>query len=135
MDPTWYPDGITAESVHIRRREVGVEEWLSRNVAQYSWVEIHDDPIRNRLRARLIHYIASSEPRVTQTGPYRFPATWWDAFKDRWFPLGSWLRRKFPAKYVEFYERTETVHACPHTDYDFRDRPLAHIGWLKGPKV
>jgi len=30
----------------------------------------------------------------------RWPKTWWDAFKARWFPL--WLLRRFPAEFDEF---------------------------------
>lgn len=28
-----------------------------------------------------------------------YPATWWDAVKDRWFP--RWLRRRFPPRFTE----------------------------------
>ena len=27
----------------------------------------------------------------------RWPATWWDAVKDRWFP--AWLKRRFPVEW------------------------------------
>ena len=30
---------------------------------------------------------------------FSYPETWWDAFKDRWFP--NWLERRFPARMVE----------------------------------
>lgn len=29
----------------------------------------------------------------------RYPADWWQAFKERWFPV--WLKRQFPVRYEE----------------------------------
>ncbi len=28
-----------------------------------------------------------------------YPATWWDAFKDRWYP--AWAKRRWPIEYTE----------------------------------
>jgi len=30
--------------------------------------------------------------------PIRYPADWWQALKDRWFP--AWLRRRYPVVYT-----------------------------------
>jgi len=30
-------------------------------------------------------------------GEYQWPATWWDAFKERWFP--AWAKRRWPVRH------------------------------------
>jgi hypothetical protein len=49
----------------------------------------------DRLHLRLTRYVLS-ERLADET--VRWPATWWDAFKERWVP-GWWLRR-WPATYA-----------------------------------
>ena len=53
-----------------------------------------EDFVRNRLRGQLSGYLWG-EPGPTQT--IKYPATWWDAFKLRWFPAR--LLARYPAVY------------------------------------
>lgn len=55
-----------------------------------------------------------------------WPATWWDAFKERWFP-GWWLRR-WPAEYQKLdIERLVYAAVCPHL---MCDNQRDHIHFL-----
>jgi hypothetical protein len=58
--------------------------------------DIADDFIKNRMTLLVRGYIWG-ESGKTQT--IRYPATWWDAFKERWFP--QWLLTRYPAAYRE----------------------------------
>lgn len=38
----------------------------------------------------------------------RYPETWWDAFKLRWFPV--WMLQRWPVKYVEVWSETSILY-------------------------
>lgn len=55
-----------------------------------------------------------------------WPATWWDAFKARWFP--AWW--PWPAKYKSIHVDQKTYKAvCPHHCPDVQG-PDVHVAWL-----
>lgn len=56
----------------------------------------------------------------------QYPATWWDAFKERWFP--GWARRKWPVNYRKIHiDEPVRVSMCPHLRVD---QDSAHTVWL-----
>lgn len=46
----------------------------------------------------------------------RYPATWWDAVKERWFP--AWAKRRWPIAYGSLDLRE--LYACKRDDERFR---------------
>ena len=42
-----------------------------------------------------------------------FPKTWWDAFKDRWFP--RWAKERWPVE-IEIHRKGQRL--CPHIHAD-----------------
>ena len=43
----------------------------------------------------------------------RWPETWWDAFKERWFP--TWALKRWPIKYKTLFIKEKVFKAiCPH---------------------
>ena len=57
-------------------------------------LEIVNEGIRSMLKAT-IDILTKEELLV------KYPADWWQAFKERWFP--KWLKRKHPVKYTECF--------------------------------
>lgn len=43
-----------------------------------------------------------------QTEVVMYPASWWEAFKERWFP--DWLRERFPVQYTRREIQTHVLH-------------------------
>jgi hypothetical protein len=41
----------------------------------------------------------------------KWPATWWDAFKDRWFP--AWAQKRWPVEWVTLQQIVPTLEAPP----------------------
>ncbi|WP_230677522.1 hypothetical protein, partial [Streptococcus pneumoniae] len=37
-----------------------------------------------------------------------YPSDWWQAFKERWFPM--WARKKWPVKYTEEKMQANAYH-------------------------
>jgi hypothetical protein len=61
---------------------------------------IYDDPMLNAKIVQIVRRIASEkleEIEVRAEATIEYPATWWEHFKERWYP--EWLKRKFPVKY------------------------------------
>lgn len=50
-----------------------------------------------------------------------YPSTWWDAFKERWFPL--WAKRRWPVK-----RTTETLKATLWETYPHCQRIFPEMG-------
>ena len=56
----------------------------------------------------------------------KWPATWWDAFKERWFP--QWMLRRWPVEYERIYIDQQIFHAvCPHLNV--KDKST-HVKWM-----
>lgn len=55
----------------------------------------------------------------------RYPSTWWDAFKDRWFP--KFLKTRFPVSWDEF----KIYNICPHIDIPWHENQELHIKWME----
>src|SRR5690242_19260424 len=64
-----------------------------------------DDFIKNRMTL-LVHGYVWGESGETRT--IRYPATWWDALKQRWFP--RWLLARYPATYREHEISLKTLY-------------------------
>jgi len=58
----------------------------------------------------------------------KYPETWWDAFKARWYP--KFLKKRYPPKYVE----AKRYNVCPHISEEWsNDRGrIMHIRFLDG---
>ena len=53
--------------------------------------------------------------RETQRQECKWPADWWQAFKERWFP--AWVLKRWPVQYTEYVLRARELYpdvAMPH---------------------
>ena len=60
-------------------------------------VETRLDEWLHRIEVRLQGYLMSES---IGEKIIRYPADWWQAFKERWFPAS--LKRRFPVKYTQY---------------------------------
>lgn len=102
---------IEAEILHAHRakRISEIELQFCKDNAQ---IHYHVDRCRRELIMSMDVWfagIADHEVHIDE----EYPATWWDAFKDRWFPL--WLKLRFPPRYKRIFVK-ETIYkaVCPH---------------------
>ena len=56
------------------------------------------------------------------------PETWWDAFKERYYP--AWLLKQFPVKYRKIETIVQHMHICPHINVPFKVNQELHFKWL-----
>lgn len=102
------------ESLHVESFELeAVQFGVSRAISRY---ELQD--IEPALHIEL--FKRSGEELVIQLRSYvygkkthglqeiRYPATWWDAVKLRWFP--AWALKRWPARWVEYRAITQDLY-------------------------
>ena len=87
--------------------------------------DLRYDTEKDIMRDRIIHAISwNLLGKDIETRKY--PSTWWDAFKDRWFP--KFLKKRFPVNWEEF----KLYNICPHINHAWPENRNMHILWIEG---
>ncbi len=58
----------------------------------------------------------------------KYPADWWEAFKERWFP--KWALQRWPVKYKTISVHRDVVRVCPHLPMTVSSH-REHFHWLE----
>lgn len=63
------------------------------------WYDLNIPSIKiaNLAHERFVRVIITWEVARRRLAEYRWPATWRDAFKERWFP--AWAKERWPVRY------------------------------------
>lgn len=90
----------------LERFELFVEVHLKPELEGVEWKLDTQRTMFGEMAYRIRASILSSRPEVHTV---THPETWWDAFKERWFP--AWARERWPVRYQE--HRLETRMLFP----------------------
>lgn len=71
-----------------------------------------------------LHARIASFPKEKIEHHLKFPMTWWDHFKERFFP--PWAKRRFPVKYDRIDIEEQKYKLCPHVGVSMIDD---HLMW------
>lgn len=93
--------------VQLEKLKLAIAEKVSEHLlgAVVDIKAIQDDFIRDRLTLIIQGYIWGESGK---TQLIHYPATWWDAVKERWFP--RWLLARYPAVYREHEISLKTLY-------------------------
>lgn len=88
-------------------------KYLRLRKIEYAWTlyRPRDVAIRNELHDRdyLMTTVSQAIWGMENKPVYiEYPETWWDAFKNRWFP--EWLLRYYPTNWIEWYIDSKTLY-------------------------
>ena len=79
--------------VSYQEREYGSQFLVTEKLNRTEhWQKFHDCAVKasiHQLTAKILERELSS---------FRYPATWWDGFKEAYFP--AWAKQRFPVKWV-----------------------------------
>lgn len=79
-------------------KEIILNKILFNNNAMIPIVHLRSEVNLDRLmRAMVVNIRAEIYGKQLRHEEIKYPLTWWDALKERWYP--KWLLRKYPAKY------------------------------------
>lgn len=95
-----------------------------------TWVRVEEDPETRRLIVQLEKRMATKET-VEASELIAYPADWWQAFKNRWYP--TWMQTLWPVRWTEVQLLTRVVRMCPHIELPAGSRE--HINWLLEEKA
>jgi hypothetical protein len=87
-------ESLGVQKVVLERYTYAVQQIISREALDAIHFRIEDvtTEIATGMALRLVAEITSTQPQVQVV---EYPATWWDAFKLRWFP--RWALKRWPA--------------------------------------
>lgn len=97
----------TFSEIQLEKVKIAFAQKLSNDLleAVVGFDEVADDFLRNQCTLIVQGYLYG-ESGTPQTITY--PATWWDAVKERWFP--GWLVSRYPVAYKEHEITLKTLY-------------------------
>lgn len=88
-----------AETTHrLDIVQLGVSAALSRYQLEDLAHSIELEAVQHRLGEQLVYQLRAYLYGKKESTEHRFPATWWDAVKIRFFP--AWLLRRYPPIFI-----------------------------------
>jgi len=114
----------------ISQRELG--QMFASSVKLDFWTDQIGERLVTQLTAKLLGNTVHIEKMpIESLYTKRFPETWWDHFKERWFP--EWLKRRYPVKWTEITTLSQQIihhnHVCPHSNRALADFET-HLSFL-----
>ena len=116
---------LTLEKLKIRGRMV-----MSAEAADEMTVEIVAEYMADSFVVNMSGFVWQNQiHRQTQT--MDMYSSWWDDFKDTFFP--EWLKRRMPVRTYSIDHTVEFIHTCPHLPFKSRDDLRIHMEWMMPP--
>lgn len=116
---------LTLEKLRFKGRMM-----MSNEAASEMTVEMVADFMVDSFVANMGGYVWQNQIHK-QTTPMSLYCSWWDDFKDTFFP--EWLRRRMPVRTYDVEHTTEFIHTCPHLPISSRDDLKMHMEWMMPP--
>lgn len=117
---------LTLEKLKFKGRMV-----MSNEAANGMTVEMVADFMVDSFVANMGGYVWQNQIHK-QTTPMSLYCSWWDDFKDTFFP--KWLRRRMPVRTYDVDHTVEFIHTCPHLPIESRDDLKMHMEWMMPPQ-
>ena len=128
MKPT---DGhMKTMELALEKIRVGLSMHVSPAVLDEAVFELRPDIISGMVEARFEMWLWSNKIH-SETRSEDVALTWWDAFKEAYFP--RFLKRRFPPRTRQVFIETKFFHVCPHLNYRTRDEERFHLQFLAQP--
>ena len=99
----------------LERVRVGAQMSLSQHVLREMTVEPIIDRAAHAVTYHFETYMWGNMVHRSVLKTVRWPASWWQAFKETFFP--DWLKRHYPVRYEERETSVQFMHVCPHLDF------------------
>lgn len=89
-----------------------VEKYYRLQKIEFAYNIYQPKYLRTRYREDSKHYITELSDMVwgqkNKDLFIEYPETWWDAFKNQWYP--EWLLRRYPTHWIEWYIDSKTLY-------------------------
>ncbi len=105
---------VQFEKVILDKVKFGISNRISPALLKDLKVSSYIDQISNDLIIRLDGFFYQKEHSTCKVETDGFPADWWEAVKERFFP--EWLLKRYPVKYLTIKTKITNfvINKCPH---------------------
>ena len=102
------------EEIVLKKIRFGVRQNFSKRFLEDLKFETEYDVIYQQLCTQLQWWALGKEVTKTVVDHVKYPATWKDAIKERFYP--DFLKARFPVNYIYRNVEIHHFHVCPHLD-------------------
>ena len=95
----------------LTRAKLAVIDFINPDALEVA-VSEHYDFMANKMAVRMIARLYEEEISDEYSAAVTYPSSWWDAFKEQYFP--GWLRARFPVEYDAKTMRLRVSAVYPH---------------------
>ena len=111
----------------LEKIRVALAMHVSPEVLEAADISLRADSIAGHVLANFEMWLWSNtihkETQVTYV-----PETWWDGFKQAYFP--EFLKRRFRVRQRQIFTETKFIHVCPHLRIQSREDEKYHMQFL-----
>lgn len=118
------------EEITLEQFEIGMMMKVAPAFVKHMEVNKEYDASTRHIEYAFITWALGNKIHTSSTKYYGIPLTWWDGFKQQYFPY--WLKKRFPVKERELEKTFNVTHVCPHI---VTDDKRTHIRFLMPPEV
>lgn len=108
----------------------GLQSTVSKTFLEDVKFESYYDIFYQQMVHRLCWWVWGRDVSQTVVATTSYPASWWEAFKDRFLP--KFLQKRFPVERVYVDTIIHHFHVCPHINYKFENASQIHFTFLEG---
>lgn len=119
---------IYIKHIALRKVRFGLSSLVGKQALDDMRMEVYMDYLTNQIVVAFSSVLLGRETMKTVIDTVRYPATWRDAFKERWFP--KFLKRRFPVKYEEKNIEVHIWNICPHLNIASPRGHDVHLSFL-----
>ncbi len=123
-------DPYELNEIVLERFEVGMMMHIAPALVKHMKINTELDTSLRMIEQSFITWALGNKIHTSSTKYYGIPLTWWDGFKQQYFP--HWLKKRFPVKERELERTFNVTHVCPHIVTPDNE---AHIRFMMPPEV
>jgi hypothetical protein len=121
---------LLLQDIVLRKVKFDIRKTVSKQVVSSLSARATSDMLAEQISLQLQGLMLGNTIHREIRGTVRWPRSWWQAFKEAWYP--QWLAKRFPVQYSEAETSTEFIHVCPHLDAPLHDYQT-HIRFMSRP--
>jgi len=114
-------------SIGLEKIRFGLLQQVGHSVIKSLRIDRCNDFLTRQIIYQITGYVLGREVKEVVIDSIDVPVTWWDHFKQRFFP--GWLLLRFPVKTRRINTLIKHYHTCPHLNMA---PETDHLDFLKG---
>lgn len=124
-------DELGASRLTLEKIQVGVRAAMSPSLVREMKHEAYQGAVTDQVVHTVRLYLWANQMHKEVLRTVRYPATWWDGFKEAHYP--NWAKRQWPSRFVQEDVELRILHLCPHLNIGRHEEERIHLAFLMPP--